>query len=434
MNIIFDTMAGMKIFVLCAMLGASAGLSAATLDGVWEFTITQLGEPDYARATFQTSGGKLTGTSEELTLDGTVQGDTVTFAAREKGGKVFGEFKGTLIEGVLVGTAKLGEGSASWTAQREAERPAGARKEHRFFTRTYHREFSSAIPPVMHIFPGDSVSTSTVDAEGIDAGGTRRSAGGNPLTGPFYIENAWPGDTLVVRFTRIRLNRDSAIHSDGIVGSAFDPYYFRDLKRVEGFDSDWKLDRDHGVAMLKNPTEKLKNLAVKVAPMLGCVGVAPRGEQSFASGRLGSFGGNMDYNQIREGVTLYLPVFHPGALLFVGDGHAVQGDGELTGNALETSMDVEFTVDVVRGQSLEMPRAENDEYIMALGIGGSLMEALQAATTNLAQWLERDYKLNAPEVAMVLGTSLRYDIAEIVDGQLNLAAKVPKSVLSQLRQ
>jgi amidase len=424
----------MRISALCAMLCAVAGLSAATLDGVWEFTITRFGEPDYSRATFKTIGDKLTGQSDELTIEGTVQGDTVAFAAREKDGKVFGEFKGTLLEGVLVGTAKFGDEAASWTAQRPAERPAGASKAHRFFTRTYHRQFSSGIPPVMHIFPGDSVSTSTVDAGGVDARGTRRSAGGNPLTGPFYVENAWPGDTLVVRFTRIRLNRDSAIHSEGIVGSAFDPYYFRDLKRVEGFDSNWKLDRERGVAMLKNPTEKLKNLTVPVAPMLGCVGVAPPGDQSFQSGHLGSFGGNMDYNQIREGVTLYLPVYHPGALLFVGDGHAVQGDGELTGNALETSMDVEFTVDVMQGQSLDMPRAENGEYLMALGIGGSLMEALQAATTNLAQWLERDYKLNGPEVAMVLGTSMRYDIAEIVDGQLNMAAKVPKSVLSQLRQ
>jgi amidase len=424
----------MRILALCVMLWAAAGLSAATLDGVWEFTVTRFGEPDYARSTFTTSGDKLTGQSGDLTLDGTVQGDTITFAAREKDGKVFGDFKGTLVEGVLVGTAKIGGEAATWTAQRPAERPVGGRKEHRFFTRTYQRQFSSTIAPVMRIFPGDSVSTSTVDASGVDANGTRRSAGGNPLTGPFYIENAWPGDTLVVRFTHIRLNRDSAIHSDAIVGSAFDPDYFRDLKRTEGFDSDWKLDRQLGVATLKNPTPKLKNLAVKLAPMLGCVGVAPPGNQSFQSGNLGSFGGNLDYNQIREGVTLYLPVYHPGALLFVGDGHAVQGDGELTGDALETSMDVDFTVDVVPGQALDMPRAENGEYLMAMGIGGSLMEALQAATTNLAQWLERDYKLNASEMAMVLGTSMRYDIAEIVDGQVNLAAKVPKSVLSQLSQ
>jgi amidase len=81
-----------------------------------------------------------------------------------------------------------------------------------------------------------------------------------------------------------------------------------------------------------------------------------------------------------------------------------------------------------------MPRAENSEYVMALGIGGSLRDALQSATTNMAQWLERDYKLNSAEVAMVLGTSMRYDIAEIVDPRVNLVAKVPKSVLSALRQ
>jgi amidase len=81
-----------------------------------------------------------------------------------------------------------------------------------------------------------------------------------------------------------------------------------------------------------------------------------------------------------------------------------------------------------------MPRAENSEYMMAVGVGNSLEDALQAATTNMAEWLERDYKLNAAEVAMVLGTSVRYDVAEIVDPRVNLVAKVPKSVLSPLRQ
>jgi acetamidase/formamidase len=178
----------------------------------------------------------------------------------------------------------------------------------------------------------------------------------------------------------------------------------------------------------------MKNFSIKLAPMLGCVGVAPPGRSAFQSGYLGSFGGNMDYNQIREGVTVYFPVYHPGALLFVGDGHAAQGDAELTGDALETSMDVEFSVDVLPGQSIEMPRAENSEYVMAAGIGNSLEDALQAATTNMARWLERDYKLNSAEVAMVLGMAMRYDIAEIVDPRVNLVAKVPKSVLSQLRQ
>ncbi len=99
--------------------------------------------------------------------------------------------------------------------------------------------------------------------------------------------------------------------------------------------------------MLANPTAKLKNYTVPLHPMLGCIGVAPPGDMVFRSGFLGAFGGNMDYNQMREGITVYLPVFQPGALLFMGDGHAAQGDGELTGNALETSMDIEFTVDVI---------------------------------------------------------------------------------------
>src|SRR6476620_10079070 len=123
----------------------------------------------------------------------------------------------------------------------------------------------------------------------------------------------------------------------------------------------------------------------------------------------------MDYNQIQEGTTVYLPVFVPGALLFVGDGHAAQGDGELTGDALETSMQVEFTVELLKGQSTGRPRVENGEYLMALGIANSLPEAMQSATTELVRWLQRDYKLEPNEAAIVLGTSIRYNIAEVVD-------------------
>jgi acetamidase/formamidase len=264
----------------------------------------------------------------------------VAFTVRQETGKVFGDFKGSTIEGVLVGTAKLGDEVVSWTAQHLAERPVGAPKAHRFFPRSFQREFSGGITPVMHVYPGDSVITSTIDAEGMDASGRRRSPGPNPLTGPFYIENAWPGDTLAVHFTRIRMNRDSAFQSHALVGSALSPDYFKNLKTAENFDSEWKLDREHGVAVLKNPTEKLKALSIKLAPMLGCVGVAPPGRAAIESTYPGSFGGNMDYNQIREGVTIYFPVYHPGALLFIGDGHAAQGDAELTGDALETSMDV----------------------------------------------------------------------------------------------
>jgi amidase len=120
-------------------------------------------------------------------------------------------------------------------------------------------------------------------------------------------------------------------------------------------------------------------------------------------------------------------------LLFVGDGHAAQGDGELTGDALETSMEIELAVDVIPEKSITMPRVEDDEYLMAMGIAGSLTEAFQIATTQMARWLEDAYKLNASEVASVLGTAMRYDIAEVVDPHVNVVARVSKKALARIQ-
>jgi acetamidase/formamidase len=124
----------------------------------------------------------------------------------------------------------------------------------------------------------------------------------------------------------------------------------------------------------------------------------------------------------------------PGALLFVGDGHATQGAGELTGNALETSMDIEFSVEVEAGGAPPNPRMENTEYLMASGIAGSFDDAFRGATTNLVRWLEKMYGLNPAEVSSVLGTSIVYDIAEVVDPQPHVVAKVPRSALEGLKK
>jgi acetamidase/formamidase len=271
-----------------------------------------------------------------------------------------------------------------------------------------------------------------VDAGGFDPKGVRRSGGGNPETGPFYIEGALPGDTLAVKLNRVRLNRDTAISGSRISSNALTPDYVAQAKYDQNFSSDWKLDRVKMIGTLAKPTEALKNYSVKLAPMLGCMATAPGGGQSYRTGYLGSFGGNMDYNEIREGTTVYLPVSEPGALFFLGDGHAAQGDGELTGDALETSMDVEFTVDIVKRFATRGPRAENADYLMAMGIAGSLGEALQIATTQLTNWLKRDYKLSDSEAAVVLGTAMRYDVAELVDPQYHVVAKIAKSSLSGL--
>lgn len=422
----------MKILV-CIFAMATLALSAPSdIAGSWILYIISFGEETSpARVELKIDGDKLTGTLNELKLEGSVHGDTLTFTANRPNGAPFGTLEGKWNGKELRGTGHRGTESVEWVARR-APTLSGPPQTHTFEPTVFHRFFSGAIEPALRIKPGDTVRTSTVDAGGRDSKGTRRSNGGNPETGPFFVEGAMPGDTLVVKFNRIRLNRDSAFSGSRITTDALGAGYVRDARYADNFDSEWKLDREAGYAMLAHPSEHLKNYRVKLAPMLGCVAVAPPDKQTIRSGWLGSWGGNMDYNSVREGITLYFPVYQEGAMLFVGDGHAAQGDGELTGDALETSMDVEFTVDLVRGQSTGSPRAENDEYLMSMGIANSLPDAVRQATTQLARWLERDYHLTPNESAIVLGTAMRYDVAELVDPQVHVVAKVAKSAIAPI--
>lgn len=185
------------------------------------------------------------------------------------------------------------------------------------------------------------------------------------------------------------------------------------------------------VATSERPGDRLKNFTVPLRPMLGCVATAP-GRGSVPTGDSGGFGGNMDFNEVIEGVTVYLPVNRPGALLFVGDGHAAQGDGELNGNALETSMEVEFTVSLIRNKRYSAPRVESESQIMTVGLGGSLEDALRDAISGMAQWLEQDYGLTPSEIAQVLGTSVQLNIAEVADRNAGVVAKLSKQRLAAL--
>jgi amidase len=414
------------------VLGAG-NMNPADLAGDWIIALVRYGETSYSRMTLQAEGDRVMVVlgADELKLEGTIRDGKIELQQSGKNGPP-SSMTGIVGQGEMSGEFVQGDIKGKWKATRVPVRPSNAPREYVFEPKEFHHLFSGAIQPVLHIYPGDTVKTWSLDAGGVDAKGVRRSLGGNPQTGPFYVEGAIPGDTLVVKLRRIRLNRDSAISSGDIAPSAITPGYLRKRKPVEDYNSDWVLDRKNSMARLAKPTERLKNYTVALRPMLGCVGVAPRGDMAFRSGYPGSFGGNMDYNRIREGVTLYLPVYQMGALLFMGDGHAAQGDGELTGNALETSMDIEFGVDIIPGKSFAMPRAEDDEYVMAMGIAGSLNEAFQIATSEMASWLEDTYKLNAAEVASVVGTAMQYDIAEVVDPYVNVVAKVTKKALAPI--
>jgi acetamidase/formamidase len=403
--------------------------SAAALDGTFTGEIVRFGDPLYQRVTLKTSGEKVSGMWGTVSLEGTLRGDTVelTFGRNKLSGRIAAGNASGNGQFDIQGTPA----AVTWSLTAEKTRSGGPRTV-TFEPKEYQGFYSSAIPPVLHVFPGDTIRTSTVDSGGLDGKLVRRSVGSNPETGPFYIEGALPGDTLAVKLIRLRPNRDTARGGSRINAHAVDATWVSNVKYEPQFDNTWNLDLAKNVATMAHPTAALKNYSVPIVTMLGCIGVAPPGKQSYRAFDLGTFGGNMDYNRLVDGATVYLPVYHPGALLSLGDGHAAMGDGEVTTSALETSLDIEFSVDVIRGYATNGPRAENAEYLMSMGVSGNLQEALQLATTQMANWLKREYELSDSEVSAVLGTALRYDVTELVDPQYDVAARIAKASLAGL--
>jgi amidase len=406
--------------------------------GRWVVTCDFYGTPITFSLELKQEGDKLTGNFDGDKLEGTIQSGSIHFLAKdEQSGteECTGKVQGDTISGALVfANADDPEppNTHQFTAKIVPQRKAGPPQRHEFTPTTFYRQFSAANKPVLTVSPGDTIRTTTVDAGGKDEKGVTRVLGGNPETGPFYVETASLGDTLVVHLTRLRLNRDFAESDDYVVGRALDSGLAVKMKDM-GKTVRWHLDMQRGVATPEKPAEHLKQYTVPLRPMLGCVAVAPGSAQAApGTGDSGRWGGNMDFNEIVEGATIYLPVNVPGALLYVGDGHAAQGDGELNGNALETSMDVEFTVDVIPGKSVRGPRVESTTHIMAMGLSGSLDDAMREATANMAQWLTDEYKLTPSEVAQVLGTSAEYKVSEVADRNAGMVLKINKDRLRSL--
>ncbi len=165
-------------------------------------------------------------------------------------------------------------------------------------------------------------------------------------------------------------------------------------------------------------------IELPLRPMLGCIATAPANKAAISTGYPDNFGGNMDYNGMGAGATVMLPVNEPGALLFLGDGHARQGDGEVTGSAIETSLDVEFSVDLIKHKKINWPRLQNDEYIMVLGSSRAINEALQHATTELMRWLMEDYGFDERGASLLMGQAMSYDISNVVDPEFTIVAKM----------
>lgn len=297
---------------------------------------------------------------------------------------------------------------------------------HHYFPTHYHVTLG-AHAPVLYIGDGDTVITTTVDANGRDASGQKITADPNPMTGPFFVEGAMPGDTLAVHFDSILPNRTWGWTRDALATNVVNPEYARALPPRE--KADWFVDTDKGIARLEAPPRGLENFNVPLAPMLGCFGVAPWDGQAISTVTSAEHGGNMDWNGFGQGATIYFPVFAPGALFFLGDGHAAQGDGEIVGTGIEISMDVQFTARVVKNQKINTPRGENAEFIFTVGNARPLDQALQIATTEMHEWLMHDYALDTTGASLLMGMGVRYDVGNVFDPAYTVVCKIPKRLL-----
>ena len=303
---------------------------------------------------------------------------------------------------------------------------------HQFQPTHYHNTIGGH-EPVLRIAAGDTVITSTVDAAGADAHNQQVAARPNPQTGPFYIEGAEPGDTLAVRFDRLLPNRSYGYTKTLVAANVVEPEYVAELPwppKGERRLAEWYVDAQAGTATLLSPATKLGRLTLPLAPMLGCFGVAPAGGQALSTATSGEYGGNMDYRGFVAGVTAYLPVAVPGALFFLGDGHAVQGDGEIVGTGIEISFDVQYTVQVRKGKQIGWPRGENAGHIFTVGNARPLDQAVQHATTEMLRWLGEEYGLDPVAASILLGQCVEYDLGNMYDPAYTMVCKLARRYLA----
>ncbi len=285
--------------------------------------------------------------------------------------------------------------------------------------------------PVLSLSPGDTVTTSTVDAHGIDAGMSQVAERPNPLTGPFFIERAEPGDTLIVRIDRLFPNRSSGWSATSVSRTVVDPSFVDTIPDKEY--AEWKIDLKKKMLRLHHPASGVSNIEFQLAPMLGCIGVAPSDGQKLSSMTSAEHGGNMDYSGCREGTRLYLPVYTEGALLYIGDGHALQGDGELGSTGVEVSMDVEFTVELVKRKKIGWPRGEDEQFMFTMGNARPFDQALQHAITEMIRWLLDDFHLDIMSTHLLMGQCVRFEVANFYDPAYTAVCKLQRSLVQKLK-
>ncbi len=268
----------------------------------------------------------------------------------------------------------------------------------------------------------------------------REGRSGHVITGPIYVEGAEPGDMLEVQIRALRTRVPYGINSTGATTGVFGPGYpgtspedepFTGLPAVRHFIRTGEVD-GREVALFSD------TVRVPLAPFMGIMAVAPEsptiGQPGVtlagvqASRPPGPFGGNLDVKDLTAGSTLYLPVFHPGARFYVGDPHSAQGDGEVSGTAIEQSLSGDFRFVLHKGRSIAGPRAENATHHILMGIDLDLDRALRKAVVATVDFLAEERGLTRSQAFSLASIAVDFRVAEAVDLTQVVTAFVPKAV------
>jgi acetamidase/formamidase len=288
--------------------------------------------------------------------------------------------------------------------------------------------------PVAHLKAGNILDANSLDCFGnaIKKPGDPLSLvkGDNPLTGPFFIDGAEPGDTLVVHILDLQVDGNQGIGAFAPGFGALNQTNYTPMLHAPLPEKIWFYPIDHAsnTATFQALDSNYK-VKIPLHPFLGCIGVAPAGGEARSSIVPAEFGGNMDAPEASAGNTLYLPVNVSGALFYFGDGHAAMGDGEIAGTAIEVPMKARLQFDVVKGKHTNWPRFENDKEIMAAGAYRPLDDALRIAFTELVGWIHADYGLSELDAYELLSEVGKAHVTEMVDPNYVVIASIEKKYL-----
>jgi len=297
--------------------------------------------------------------------------------------------------------------------------------------------YDARLTPVLKIASGDTVRVETMVAGGLErlklAGVSDaeipdslkqveksvadRGPGAHPLTGPIYVNGAEPGDVLEVRILGFEF-----LHPYGVTGfrpgsgTLPDDFPYARFRRI-------RIDSKAGTAEFR------PGVTLKLAPFWGSIGVAPPSViHRLSSGPPGPHAGNLDNKELVAGSTLYLPVHVPGALISLGDGHALQGDGEVTITALETSLRGTVRIFVRKGKPIRWPRAETPTHFITMGLHPDLNEAARMATREMIDFLVSEKGMSRDEAYLFCSLAVDLHVTQLVDDTKGVHAMLPKSV------